>query len=99
MEDHIGNKCTIVCFNVSISSVNIIYIYIYIYMRIFRYLLMHCIQILVCACIIMFYQINSLTHNFTNNLSLAISMTVTATIGYIYAVILDRLMKVPKMQI
>ena len=95
MEDHIGNKCTIVCFNVSISSVNIIYIYI----CVFRYLLMHCIQILVCACIIMFYQINSLTHNFTNNLSLAISMTVTATIGYIYAVILDRLMKVPKMQI
>ena len=32
MEDHIGNNCTIVCFNVSISSVNIyIYIYIYIY--------------------------------------------------------------------
>ena len=24
-EDHIGNKCTIVCYNVSISSVNIIY--------------------------------------------------------------------------
>ena len=36
--DHIGNKCTIVCFNVSISSVNIIYIYIYIYIL---YIYMH----------------------------------------------------------
>ena len=26
LEDHIGNKCTIVCFNVSISSVNITYV-------------------------------------------------------------------------
>ena len=29
LEDHIGIKCTIVCFNVSISSVNIIYIHAY----------------------------------------------------------------------
>ena len=28
LEDHIGNKCTVVCFNVSISSVNIIYMHI-----------------------------------------------------------------------
>ena len=45
LEDHIGNKCAIVCFNVSILSKYYIYIYIYIYI-----------------CIIMFYQINSLTH-------------------------------------
>ena len=35
MEDHIGNKCIIVCFNVPISSVNIIYIYTYIYILLF----------------------------------------------------------------
>ena len=33
LEDHIGNRCAIVCFNVSILGKNIydIYIYIYIY--------------------------------------------------------------------
>ena len=40
LEDQIGNNCTIVWFNVSVSSVNIIYICV------FRYLLMHYIQTL-----------------------------------------------------
>ena len=54
-EDHIGNNCAIVCFNVSISSVNIIYMRI----SLFAYALY---TNFLCACIIMFYQINSLTH-------------------------------------
>ena len=40
LEVQIGNECTIVWFNVSVSSVNIIYICV------FRYLLMYYIQTL-----------------------------------------------------
>ena len=35
LEDHIGNKCVIVCFNVSILVIYIYYIYIYIYIYIY----------------------------------------------------------------
>ena len=57
LEDHIGNKCTIVCFNVSISSVNIMYMRI----SIFAYALY------TNSFICMYYNVlpNKLTHSLT----------------------------------
>ena len=60
LEDHIGNKCAIVCFNVSILGKYYIYIYIYIYAY---FVICLCIEskFVLFACIIMFCQIDSFT--------------------------------------
>ena len=68
LEDHIGNKCTIVCFNVSISSVNIIYIYIYIYIYMCAYFVICkyiCYMLYTNSFMCMYYNVlpNKLTHS------------------------------------
>ena len=57
LEDHIGNKCAIVCFNVFILGKYYIYAYFFI---------CFCIEFFDLICMfIMFYQINSINQSMT----------------------------------
>ena len=71
LEDHIGNKCAIVCFNVSILGKYYTYTRIYIYIYYGYFIICLCIEY---KFVIMFYQINSLTHNISQPVVVLLSI-------------------------